>query len=607
MTHLTVQQLSASLDGALTGPSLELVVRHLAACHECRDRQARLAKHDDALRRLLGQDPDDLFLDDLTRRAEAQVIAISKGTPPPAMSTSVPLIHEEDPYAPVEPPAPPPRPELGRAGEIAKEAGWGRIGLKPTANTRAPESNPEEAQRLLEALESGNMDDFTELTAQGTQEHASVDGPTFELPAWIKEQSKPPGKKDGPREVQKMNLFFAEFDERAAGLTREAMDEVFRRDEGAPDSPEVPAQRPTLSLVPQSDALPPGHAAYAPPGYVPPAPGEPAASMPWEHGVHDSGALHADDDDTGDAGDRDEHTPAFPGDANTPGSMPGHAAPLAHAAPAATGYLRVPEALKPAHPANTIEPFVLKPTRPRTAPKALDSATILAIVSVAGLLLILIALHLAPLESRPRKRGDGVLGAQVPVITLVRKDTPAEPPAVPAPHVSAAASTPVDEPVPPIAEPVADTDANPHADGAASRPQFEIPPVIEPDTATGEPAKPVTRAGVRPAAKPARAAQAAARTDKPAASAAVPSDDTDWPLLCGVVVDANGMPVAGARVTVTEIAFSMRTDARGHFCLSAPAGTQHLLVEAAGFTAARQGVTLTANNTELRLQLQPAR
>jgi len=29
MIHLTVQQLSASLDGALTGPSLELVVRHL--------------------------------------------------------------------------------------------------------------------------------------------------------------------------------------------------------------------------------------------------------------------------------------------------------------------------------------------------------------------------------------------------------------------------------------------------------------------------------------------------------------------------------------------------------------------------------------------------
>lgn len=606
MTHLTVQQLSASLDGALTGPSLELVVRHLAACHECRDRQARLAKHDDALRRLLGQDPDDLFLDDLTRRAEAQVIAISKGTPPPAMSTSVPLIHEEDPYAPVEPPAPPPRPELGRAGEIAKEAGWGRIGLKPTANTRAPESNPEEAQRLLEALESGNMDDFTELTAQGMQEHAPVDGPTFELPAWIKEQSKSPAKNTGPREVQKMNLFFAEFDERAAGLTREAMDEVFRRDEGTPDAPQPPAQRPTLSLVPPADkpALPPGHAAYAPPGYVPPAPNEPAPRPSRERDRGPSHAEHAESFDLA-------HEPGSPEDAASAlvhGIMNG---PEHLPAPAPSGYVRVPEALKPAPAANSVEPFVLKPARPRTAPKALDGAAILAIVSVAGLLLILLALHLAPIDPHPRKRGDGVLGAQVPAITLVRKDTPAEPPSVPAPRVSAAASTPIDVAVPPVVEPATDADANPSDAGVTSQPQFEIPPVIPPDTATDEPAPAVTKAVRKPvtppAAKPARAAATAPRTDKPAASAPAPVDDSDWPLLCGVVVDATGAPVAGAKVTVTEIAFSMRTDARGRFCLSAPAGTQHLLVEASGFAAVRQGVTLSASNTELRLQLQPAR
>src|SRR5437762_12023564 len=104
MMHVTVQQLSAALDGALTGPSLELVVRHLAACHECRDRQARLVKHDDALRRLLAPEPRDLFLVDLTRRAEELVSAITRGMPAPAIVTSVPLQHEEDPYLPVEPP-----------------------------------------------------------------------------------------------------------------------------------------------------------------------------------------------------------------------------------------------------------------------------------------------------------------------------------------------------------------------------------------------------------------------------------------------------------------------------------------------------------------------
>ena len=189
MIHLTVQQLSASLDGALTGPSLELVVRHLAACHDCRDRQARLAKHDDALRRLLAQDPSDMFLDDLTRRAEALATAIARGIPAPIMVTSVPLLHEEDPFAPVEPPPLPPRPELGKSGQIAKEAGWGRIGVKPTAPSNAPQSDPEEAQRMLEALASGNTDEFTELTAQELQEHTHVDGPVFDLPAWIKDQS----------------------------------------------------------------------------------------------------------------------------------------------------------------------------------------------------------------------------------------------------------------------------------------------------------------------------------------------------------------------------------------------------------------------------------
>jgi hypothetical protein len=85
MNHLTVQQLSAALDGALGGPSLELVVHHLAHCHECRDRQARLARNDDALRRLLSQDPHDFFLDDLERRVESLVVAIMRGLPVPPM------------------------------------------------------------------------------------------------------------------------------------------------------------------------------------------------------------------------------------------------------------------------------------------------------------------------------------------------------------------------------------------------------------------------------------------------------------------------------------------------------------------------------------------
>ena len=220
MIHLTVQQLSASLDGALTGPSLELIVRHLAACHDCRDRQARLAKHDDALRRLLAQDPTNEFLEELTRRSTTLVTAIAHGQPAPVMTTSVPLLHEEDPYAPVEPPPLPARPELGRSGEIAKVAGWGQIGVKPTAPTHAPSSDPEEARRLLEAVGRDTTDDFTGLSARGLHDSGVIDGPKFDLPAWIKEQSgHPVPRGDARRELPRVEVYFDAPDPPSAGPT----------------------------------------------------------------------------------------------------------------------------------------------------------------------------------------------------------------------------------------------------------------------------------------------------------------------------------------------------------------------------------------------------
>lgn len=258
MIHLTVQQLSAALDGALTGPSLELVVRHLAACHECRDRQSRLTKHDDALRRLLAQDPGEEFMDELTKRAEAWVLAIARGTPEPIPHASVPLPHEEDPASPVEPPPPPPRPELGRAGELASEAGWGRIGLKPTASTHAPESEPEEAHRLLEATERGELSDSTGLTGKGRREQPPVDGPVFDLPAWLQEQSRRAAEpREGPREVPKVDLNLEKPDKPPAGLTRAVVNKVFRREDPAPPA----------STHDDAIELPHGHRAFAPPGF----------------------------------------------------------------------------------------------------------------------------------------------------------------------------------------------------------------------------------------------------------------------------------------------------------------------------------------------------
>ena len=290
MNHLTVQQLSAALDGSLGGPSLELAVHHLAHCHTCRDRQARLARNDDVMRRLLALDPHDYFLDDLERRVEAVLVAIMRGLPVPPMVTASPLQSEEDPHVPAEPPLPA-RPELGRAGAIAQEAGFGRIGLKPSTSAQPPQSDPAEAQRLLEALERGDAGDFTELTAQGMSENTSVDGPVFDLPAWIKQAgSSKPSKDARPREVQKVELFFDQLDSRSANLPHEAVEEVFRRESaGAAGSPAPPANTPAAPASPAAAGPPPLpaparpmplSAAQPPTSRAPALPATPAAPAP---------------------------------------------------------------------------------------------------------------------------------------------------------------------------------------------------------------------------------------------------------------------------------------------------------------------------------------
>lgn len=236
MIHLTVQQLSSALDGALGGPSLELVVRHLARCHECRDRQARLARLDDALRRLLAQDPHEFFLDDLGRRAESIVVAVARGLPVPPMVTTQPLVDDEDPYQAMEPPEDE-RPELGRAASLAREAGFGRIGLKPTGFTQPPAGDPDEARRMLEALSAGDTADFEQLTSRDlgeTSAPAAPDGPVFDLPAWVKEGA-PRGKvvvRTGRevRKLPKLQLALEQLDDRASNLSRGAIEEVFCRE-----------------------------------------------------------------------------------------------------------------------------------------------------------------------------------------------------------------------------------------------------------------------------------------------------------------------------------------------------------------------------------------
>jgi hypothetical protein len=155
--HLDHAELSASLDGALTGGRLEHVVRHLSVCRECRDAQARLARQDDALRRLLAQEPGAEQLDRLSSHTAAVIEAIATGAPVPQPAT-----------------------DATREGETVLTNGWGRVGARPAA-AAVPVSDPLEVQRLLE-LHTGTDGRFVELGATTPQPTGQE---PVTLPAWM--------------------------------------------------------------------------------------------------------------------------------------------------------------------------------------------------------------------------------------------------------------------------------------------------------------------------------------------------------------------------------------------------------------------------------------
>ena len=84
MTHLTIQQLVAQTDGALTGPSLTLVEKHIAECETCWHEMERLAEQDALLASIITVDPGDAFFDDLAASVEAEISGRKKPAPRPA-------------------------------------------------------------------------------------------------------------------------------------------------------------------------------------------------------------------------------------------------------------------------------------------------------------------------------------------------------------------------------------------------------------------------------------------------------------------------------------------------------------------------------------------
>jgi anti-sigma factor RsiW len=155
--HLTLPQISASLDGELAGPSLELVQRHLAECELCRSDLARMAELDTLLVSAATYEPGEAFFDDLAARIE-EGIGGRKRTPSRGRPESVP--RRELPPVRLYPPAE----AFGPGARIGgPEAASPRDAVPVRDVRQAPSSAPLEIERgeVVSAMESamGSGDD----------------------------------------------------------------------------------------------------------------------------------------------------------------------------------------------------------------------------------------------------------------------------------------------------------------------------------------------------------------------------------------------------------------------------------------------------------------
>ncbi len=550
MIHLTIQQLSASLDGALTGPSLDLVVRHLAMCPECRDRQARLVRTDDALRRLLAQQTTDAFLDDLSLRAESWIAAIAQGLPEPgprSNATHVPAAPTASAYTPPPPmPAPAPAP----SPSVVHQAGWGVIGMKPSASPQPPASDPDEARRLIEAMERAEHASTT--PAAPTDPMLPPTANPSDLPTWLQEQARRAAESQLPQ---------------GPGLAQASAPPTapFPREASAPawplPQPQVEAPRPWFVPTPAPApvmAVPQEHAAYAPPAMQPsPAPQvtAPAASIP-------SAAA----------------TPASPWASAPAIPQPPAPDPIA------------PQTL-PTRPGTGTDRYLSfeqhRQLTRGTSPLFRIGLTI-GIMLVASLALVVLSLMLTPEPVRVKlgERVRELVQRRTASVVTTLTPVPASAPSTTSTPTTGSAATTVHELAP-------------------STPSTNTTP-----TESVEPA-PTSSTSASPAAAttlvPVRVTSSTPSSNASAKPTVTATDDSHWLQSCGVVVDGKGAPIAGARITVTEIALTLRADAQGRFCIAAPAGPQHLLIEAPGFTQVRQAVRFAQGSPDLRLQLDRIR
>ena len=102
MKHLSENELSAWIDGALDPDARRDAERHLAACHECRESVAELEAQDHTLVRLLEHDPGEAYFERFADRIAARIR--SEGRSPAAVAEAHVLAGVADVASADEPP-----------------------------------------------------------------------------------------------------------------------------------------------------------------------------------------------------------------------------------------------------------------------------------------------------------------------------------------------------------------------------------------------------------------------------------------------------------------------------------------------------------------------
>jgi hypothetical protein len=711
--HLTVQQISGSLDGALSGVSLELVVRHLSSCHECRERHARLTKQDDALRRLLVCEVSEVFLDDMFARLGVVLEAEAHGQIPPE--------HALPPELPPLAPEPPPSREIPRPPSVTMPI--------PALPTEAEQKRRAEAE--LKAAEAAALSSLEELLRDLNAKKVSTGPVAAALPATavtpavpappaattvpatpaLPETPEPPATSEPPRSilvlppdvilslrdagtgraqherapepepvaaepesqapepapvsqdgpavtgVEETSLHwvvvegplptgpdaeFAGWEEADAGphLDIEPLGEI--ECETVPEGVYVIDSEPEPVPVPEPTPAPEPEPVYA----IEPEPAPVRTPAPEPERVY---AIEPEPEPVRTPAPLREPEPVFavaPGPRPVAPPAPGRGpAPRGRSGPAAPAPPNARPRVLDATPES--DPYADYETRLEAERRALATARPRGpsrrhlAGAAAGVLALLVALasigylppvirvplpvfpapHLprfevvqVPLASGPQAKRVAQPSATQheragETDTQVATTRPAPPRVVPEPvteHPEAPRPRVVSEPVtehPEAPRPRVET-------ASAPEPAIRREPVEPVRAQASEPAQPV-------ASQPAPAAPSGTGTTARTATLPAPAatnagsneqadDGASWPLLCGVVLDDTGSPVAGARVALADLDLGARTDRRGHFCVAAPPGDRTLSVVAAGFATHRRIVSLGAQGLELSIALTQA-